>query len=74
MRARSQDESVRISLDGKVNSHVYQVIIAITDIEDKDFEENIHGSFTCSFDSQDSVRTKKSREGWLGSRTGSDSD
>ena len=74
MRARSQDERVRISLDSKVNSYIHQVTVAITDIEDKDFEENIHGSFTCSFDFQDSVRTKKCREGWLGSRTGSDSD
>ena len=71
-QAGSQDERVRFSLDSKV--YVYQVSIAITDIEDKDFEENIHGSFTCSFDFQDSVRTKKCREGWLGSRTGSDSD
>ena len=67
MRARSQDERVRISLDSKVYSYVYQVTIAITDIEDKDFEENIHGSLTCSFDFQDSVKSKKCREGWLGS-------
>ena len=74
MRARSQDRRVRISLDSKVYYYIYQITIAITDIEDKDFEENIHGSFTCSFDFQDSVRTKKCREGWQGSRTGSDSD
>ena len=69
MRARSQDERVRISLDSKVYSYVYQVTIAIADIEDKDFEENNHGSLTCSFDFQDSARSKKCREGWLGSPT-----
>jgi len=39
---------VRISLDSKVYANDNQVVIAIADIESYDFEENIHGSFTCS--------------------------
>ena len=39
---------VRSSLDTEVFANIYQVVIAITDVGSYNFEENIHGSFTCS--------------------------